>query len=170
VRKSSVFVQLEEPIDVIEGDLWLEIDGLGKPSLDGDDSSGDGSGTIGNTVLSDWEENDSTSLAYIKNRTHWVGDNGTVFPLSDKFIPQTIARISDIKDLSTAYVQNEEPPNAAEGSLWVDTDEIIADSNNNIQIDFPKIAAMSNLTQAPTAEDFNALLDLLRAANLMAIQ
>ena len=87
VRKSSVFVQLEEPTDVIEGDLWLEIDGSGKPSLD-DDSSGDGSGgsgTIGNTILSDWAENDSESLSYIKNRTHWVSDSGTVFPLSEKF-------------------------------------------------------------------------------------
>ena len=122
MRKSSVFVQLEEPTDVIEGDLWLEIDGSGKPSLD-DDSSGDGSGgsgTIGNTILSDWAENDSESLSYIKNRTHWVSDSGTVFPLSEKFIPKSIARLSDIQNFSTAYVQDDEPTDAAEGSLWIE--------------------------------------------------
>lgn len=177
VRKSSVFVQLEEPTDVIEGDLWLEIDGSGKPSLD-DDSSGDGSGgsgTIGNTILSDWAENDSESLSYIKNRTHWVSDSGTVFPLSEKFIPKSIARLSDIKNFSTAYVQDEEPTDAAEGSLWIDTDEYafnsIAKATNPINLNTTqKLAAMPNLTKAPTAEDFNALLDLLRAANLIATE
>lgn len=177
VRKSSVFVQLEEPTDVIEGDLWLEIDGSGKPSLD-DDSSGDGSGgsgTIGNTILSDWAENDSESLSYIKNRTHWVSDSGTVFPLSEKFIPKSIARLSDIKNFSTAYVQDDEPTDAAEGSLWIDTDEYafnnVAKATNPINLNTTqKLAAMPNLTKAPTAEDFNALLDLLRAANLIAIE
>ena len=177
VRKSSVFVQLEEPTDVIEGDLWLEIDGSGKPSLD-DDSSGDGSGgsgTIGNTILSDWAENDSESLSYIKNRTHWVSDSGTVFPLSEKFIPKSIARLSDIQNFSTAYVQDEEPTDAAEGSLWIDTDEYafnsVAKATNPINLNTTqKLAAMPNLTKAPTAEDFNALLDLLRAANLIATE
>ena len=177
VRKSSVFVQLEEPTDVIEGDLWLEIDGSGKPSLD-DDSSGDGSGgsgTIGNTILSDWAENDSESLSYIKNRTHWVSDSGTVFPLSEKFIPKSIARLSDIKNFSAAYVQDDEPTDAAEGSLWIDTDEYafnsVAKATNPINLNAtPKLAAMPNLTKAPTAEDFNALLDLLRAANLIATE
>ena len=177
VRKSSVFVQLEEPTDVIEGDLWLEIDGSGKPSLD-DDSSGDGSGgsgTIGNTILSDWAENDSESLSYIKNRTHWVSDSGTVFPLSEKFIPKSIARLSDIKNFSTAYVQDDEPTDAAEGSLWIDTDEYafnsVAKATNPINLNTTqKLAAMPNLTKAPTAEDFNALLDLLRAANLIATE
>ena len=177
VRKSSVFVQLEEPTDVIEGDLWLEIDGSGKPSLD-DDSSGDssgGSGTIGNTILSDWAENDSESLSYIKNRTHWVSNSGTVFPLSEKFIPKSIARLSDIKNFSAAYVQDDEPTDAAEGSLWIDTDEYafnsVAKATNPINLNAtPKLVAMPNLTKAPTAEDFNALLDLLRAANLIATE
>ena len=177
VRKSSVFVQLEEPTDVIEGDLWLEIDGSGKPSLD-DDSSGDGSGgsgTIGNTILSDWAENDSESLSYIKNRTHWVSDSGTVFPISEKFIPKSIARLSDIKNFSTAYVQDDEPTDAVEGSLWIDTDEYafnsVAKATNPINLNATqKLAAMPNLTKAPTAEDFNALLDLLRAANLIATE
>ena len=177
VRKSSVFVQLEEPTDVIEGDLWLEIDGSGKPSLD-DDSSGDGSsgsGTIGSTILSDWAENDSESLSYIKNRTHWVSNSGTVFPLSEKFIPKSIARLSDIKNFSAAYVQDDEPTDAAEGSLWIDTDEYafnsVAKATNPINLNTTqKLAAMPNLTKAPTAEDFNALLDLLRAANLIATE
>lgn len=177
VRKSSVFVQLEEPTDVIEGDLWFEIDGSGKPSLD-DDSSGDssgGSGTIGNTILSDWAENDSESLSYIKNRTHWVSNSGTVFPLSEKFIPKSIARLSDIKNFSAAYVQDDEPTDAAEGSLWIDTDEYafnsVAKATNPINLNTTqKLAAMPNLTKAPTAEDFNALLDLLRAANLIATE
>lgn len=175
VRKSSVFVQLEEPTDVIEGDLWFEIDGSGKPSLDDDESTGgnpDGDIVIGNTVLSDWAENDSESLSYIKNRTHWVSDSGTVFPLSEKFIPKSIARVSDIQKYSGTYVQNDEPIDAIEGSLWIDTDESVfsniakATNLNNKT----KLAVMQNLTEAPTAEDFNALLDLLRAANLIAIE
>lgn len=166
VRKSSVFVQLEEPTDVIEGDLWFEIDGSGKPSLDDDEPSGgnpDGDVIIGNTVLSDWAENDSEALSYIKNRTHWVSNSGIVYPLAEKFIPNSIARVSDMQKYSNTYIQNEEPAEAAEGSLWIDTDELL---NNNIRT--TKLAAMPNLTEAPTAEDFNALLDLLRAANLIA--
>ena len=178
VRKSSVFVQLEEPTDVIEGDLWFEIDGSGKPSLDDDEPTGgnpDGDVIIGNTVLSDWAENDSESLSYIKNRTHWVSNSGTVFPLSEKFIPKSIARLSDIKNFSTAYVQDDEPADAAEGSLWIDTDEYafnsVAKATNPINLNATqKLAAMPNLTKAPTAEDFNALLDLLRAANLIATE
>lgn len=175
VRKSSVFVQLEEPTDVIEGDLWFEIDGSGKPSLDDDESTGgnpDGDIVIGNTILSDWAENDSESLSYIKNRTHWVSDSGTVFPLSEKFIPKSIARVSDIQKYSGTYVQNDEPIDAIEGSLWIDTDESVfsniakATNLNNKT----KLAVMQNLTEAPTAEDFNALLNLLRAANLIAIE
>lgn len=166
VRKSSVFVQLEEPTDVIEGDLWFEIDGSGKPSLDDDEPTGgnpDGDVIIGNTVLSDWAENDSEALSYIKNRTHWVSDSGIVYPLAEKFIPNSIARVSDMQKYSNTYIQNEEPAEAAEGSLWIDTDELL---NSNTRT--TKLAAMPNLTEAPTAEDFNALLDLLRAANLIA--
>ena len=41
---------------------------------------------------SDWAENDSAKTAYIKNRTHWVEDDGeTYHPLDEKFLPETVA-------------------------------------------------------------------------------
>ena len=43
-------------------------------------------------VQSNWNQNDETSLDYIKNRTHWIEDDGeTYHPLDEKFIPDTIA-------------------------------------------------------------------------------
>ena len=31
----------------------------------------------------DWNDNDPTSIHYIKNRTHWVDDDETVHPLDE---------------------------------------------------------------------------------------
>lgn len=46
----------------------------------------------GGSVQSDWEQNDETALDYVKNRTHWVEEDGqTYHPLDEKFIPDTIA-------------------------------------------------------------------------------
>lgn len=42
----------------------------------------------------DWNQNDETAPDYIKNRTHYVNTDGTVVPLDEKFIPDTIARTS----------------------------------------------------------------------------
>lgn len=39
----------------------------------------------------DWNQNDPTAKDYIKNRTHWVDDDGTVHKLDEKFLPQTSA-------------------------------------------------------------------------------
>lgn len=49
--------------------------------------------SVGSTpVQSDWEQNDETALDYVKNRTHWVEDDGkTYHPLNEKFIPETVA-------------------------------------------------------------------------------
>lgn len=40
---------------------------------------------------SDWNQNDPTSKDYIKNRTHWVDDDGTVHKLDEKFLPDSSA-------------------------------------------------------------------------------
>ena len=49
----------------------------------------------GNSLATpDWNQNDETAPDYIKNRTHYVNTDGTVVPLDEKFIPDTIARTS----------------------------------------------------------------------------
>ena len=46
----------------------------------------------------DWNQNDETAPDYIKNRTHYVNTDGTIVPLDEKFIPDTIARISNSEE------------------------------------------------------------------------
>lgn len=36
-----------------------------------------------------WNQNATTAKDYVKNRTHWVDDDGTVHKLDEKFLPQT---------------------------------------------------------------------------------
>lgn len=40
----------------------------------------------------DWNENDETSAAYVRNRTHYTDAEGAVHPLDDAYIPDTIQR------------------------------------------------------------------------------
>ena len=43
-------------------------------------------------VQANWNQNDEAALDYIKNRTHWVEDDGeTYHTIDEKFIPDTIA-------------------------------------------------------------------------------
>lgn len=42
-------------------------------------------------VPSDWAQNDPTAKDYVKNRTHWVDDDGTVPKLDEKFLPDSSA-------------------------------------------------------------------------------
>lgn len=39
----------------------------------------------------DWNQNDPTAKDYIKNRTHWVDDDGTVHKLDAQFLPEISA-------------------------------------------------------------------------------
>ena len=42
--------------------------------------------------VADWNQNDETALDYVKNRTHWVEDDGATYhPIDERFIPDTIA-------------------------------------------------------------------------------
>lgn len=51
-------------------------------------------------VQADWNQNDTTALDYVKNRTHWIEDDGeTYHPLDEKFIPDTIATKNDVQTL-----------------------------------------------------------------------
>ena len=45
----------------------------------------------------DWEQNDETAVDYIKNRTHYEDATGNVVQLDEKFIPDTIARTSELE-------------------------------------------------------------------------
>lgn len=37
----------------------------------------------------DWAQNDPTAKDYVKNRTHWVDNDGTVHKLDEKFLPES---------------------------------------------------------------------------------
>lgn len=58
--------------------------------------------TIAN-AKADWNQNDSTAIDYVKNRTHWV-EGTTYHPLDEKFIPDTIARTSDITAITLSEI------------------------------------------------------------------
>ena len=51
----------------------------------------------------DWNQNDSDAVDYIKNRTHYE-DGETVHQLDEKFIPDTIARISDFTAITNEEI------------------------------------------------------------------
>ena len=58
-------------------------------------------------VQPDWSQNDSTARDYIKNRTHWVENDGeTYHPLDEKFIPETIATKNYVESLYTKLNSN----------------------------------------------------------------
>lgn len=42
---------------------------------------------LGNLPKADWAQNDPSAKDYVKNRTHWVDDDGTVHQIPDKYIP-----------------------------------------------------------------------------------
>ena len=52
----------------------------------------------GEQVQSDWSQNDETQPDYIKNRPFY-SDGGTVHKMDEKFIPDTIARVSDVEEI-----------------------------------------------------------------------
>lgn len=39
----------------------------------------------------DWAQNDESAKDYVKNRTHWVADDGTVHQIDEKYLPQATA-------------------------------------------------------------------------------
>ena len=60
----------------------------------------DGKANKTDIVQADWNQNDDTALDYVKNRTHWVEDDGeTYHPLDEKFIPETIATKEYVENL-----------------------------------------------------------------------
>lgn len=112
-----------------------------------------GAGGVG--VQPDWGQDDSTAPDYIKNRTHWIEDDGeTYHPLDEKFIPETIASKDYVKSLVKSLNSNRVlrfyciedvtivnngvsvtyPANSDVEVKFLDTDvyEIIPTSNNSI--------------------------------------
>lgn len=58
-------------------------------------------------VQADWNQNDDTALDYVKNRTHWVEDDGeTYHPLDEKFLPATVATKEYVEALYTKLNSN----------------------------------------------------------------
>lgn len=56
-------------------------------------------------VQADWNQNDATAADYVKNRPFYTTSTGEVKFLDEKYIPDTIARMSDIQniDISDIY-------------------------------------------------------------------
>lgn len=52
-------------------------------------------------LLSDWSDNNEESASYIQNRPFYEDESGQVHTLDDKFIPASIARISDLANIIT---------------------------------------------------------------------
>ena len=51
-------------------------------------------------VQADWNQNDETALDYVKNRTHWIEDDGeTYHPIDEKFLPETVATKEYVENL-----------------------------------------------------------------------
>ena len=109
----------------------------------------------GSAVQSDFNQNDETAIDYIKNRTHWIEDDGeTYHPLDEKFIPDTIAtkdyvetlyknlnsdrtlRFYCIEDVTIVLngVSTIYPANSNVEVKFIETDvfEIVPTSNNSI--------------------------------------
>lgn len=42
-----------------------------------------------NNIVKDWNQNDATAADYVKNRTHWIDDDGTIHKLDSQFLPTT---------------------------------------------------------------------------------
>lgn len=58
-------------------------------------------------VQADLNQNDPTALDYVKNRTHWVEDDGeTIHPLDEKYLPETIATKGYVEELYTKLNSN----------------------------------------------------------------
>ena len=43
-----------------------------------------------------WNQNDSNADDYIKGKTHWIDNDGNIHTLDERYIPDTIARTSDV--------------------------------------------------------------------------
>lgn len=99
VTKSSVYVQNAEPADAENGDLWV---------MSVEDSGSDDDELIMEQVQVDWNQNNTEAVDFIKNRPFYESDAG-VKKLDSKFLP--------------LHISNDEPENAKDGDLWIDTDE-----------------------------------------------
>lgn len=111
--------------------------------------------TLSSSVQADLSQNDETASDYVKNRTHWVEDDGeTYHPLDEKFLPETIAtkeyvesfykklnsdrvlRFYCIEDVTiiTNGVSTLYPANSSVEVKFLETDvwEIIPTSDNSI--------------------------------------
>lgn len=42
-------------------------------------------------VQSNWAQNDESAKDYVRNRTHWVADDGTVHQIDERYLPQATA-------------------------------------------------------------------------------
>lgn len=74
------------------------------------------------TISPNWSENDVTSLDYIKNRTHYTKDDGSVVPLNYKYTPGSFVdsegkALADgaVKTVKTGEVFNDYVTNVASG-------------------------------------------------------
>ena len=72
-------------------------------------------------VQANWDQNDETAASYVRSRTHYTEINGEeeiVHHLDEKYIPETIARTSDIPSIAglatEEYVDNKVAENSSQ--------------------------------------------------------
>lgn len=75
-------------------------------------------------VQPDWNQNDPTQPDYVKNRTHWEEGSDTIHQLDEKFIPDTVARKSDV-----TWWNLPDKPFYGTRTVLVDTTEVDCSTN-----------------------------------------
>ncbi len=62
----------------------------------------------------DWAQNDPTAKDYVKNRTHWVDDGGTVHKLEEKYLPE----VDEVDALATLAESGIVTPAYQDGTFY----------------------------------------------------
>lgn len=114
--------------------------------------------TVGTTLPKpNFKQTDPTKGDYIRNKPDFEGLERNVSDLTDLVGPEKVSvQIENaLVDINKIYSQNDEPVDAPEGSLWVDTDEESSFS------EFEPIDLDATLTQEGQAADAKAVGDAL---------
>lgn len=68
----------------------------------------------------DWNVNNPNSVEYIKNRTHYTDDNGTVHTLDDKYLSSNVAMKSDLPQYQSIFSRTTKTIASISANSYVD--------------------------------------------------